>query len=112
MTDDEGQVKLIFSEDGGATFGKPIRIDEGAPVGRVDVVLKEDNQAMVSWIEGTKIKVRNVKPDGSMDPALIISSTSNSRSSGFPQITYAKKKLIIAWTDEQSGIKTAMMPVH
>ncbi len=34
---DNPQVNAIFSVDGGKTFGKPVRIDEGKPIGRVDV---------------------------------------------------------------------------
>lgn len=41
FTSPEGKsrVKVAFSSDSGATFGTPIVVDDGRPVGRVDVVL-------------------------------------------------------------------------
>ena len=31
------RVKVVFSGDAGQTFGGPVQVDEGSPVGRVDV---------------------------------------------------------------------------
>jgi hypothetical protein len=31
-------VQIAFSTDAGATFGKPVRVDDGQPIGRVDVL--------------------------------------------------------------------------
>ena len=45
------KVRVAFSEDSGATFGTPIRVDRGDPIGRVDVVIEESGQVLVSWIE-------------------------------------------------------------
>ena len=96
-----GQVNLIFSEDGGATFKTPIRIDEGKAIGRVDVVMLDEKTAMVSWMEGTVIKAVKVSTDGTKEPSIIIASSSDARSSGFPQMTRLGNKLFFAWTDDK-----------
>lgn len=101
-------VSVIFSTDGGATFGEPVKIDEGKAIGRVDVVMLDAYNAMVSWMEGSEIKAVKVNRDGTKGSSMNIASTSDARSSGFPQMTKAGNKLIFAWTDDkEKNIKTA-----
>lgn len=108
MPDKNGQVNLLFSEDGGETFNKPIRIDEGKPIGRVDVLMLDENYAMVSWMEGAVIKAVRVNKNGTKETSMIIASSTESRSGGFPQMTRAGNKLIFAWTDsKEKNIKVA-----
>lgn len=107
---DTAKVNVIFSGDGGETFGKTIRVDEGNPIGRVDVVLLDEQTAMVSWMEGTEIKVAKVRIDGTKEPSITVAASSESRSSGFPQMTKAGDKLIFAWTDsKEKTIKLASL---
>ncbi|HEU0076539.1 MAG TPA: sialidase family protein, partial [Longimicrobiaceae bacterium] len=47
---DTARVLVAFSRDAGATFGAPVRVDDGDPAGRVDVELLEGGGALVSWI--------------------------------------------------------------
>lgn len=100
ISDEVAQVNVIFSVDGGETFGKPVRIDEGKPIGRVDVVMLDNDNAMVSWMEGTDIKAVKVNRDRSKGTPVVIATSSESRSSGFPQMTKAGDALIFAWTDD------------
>jgi hypothetical protein len=102
MPDKSGQVNLLFSENGGESFGKPIRIDEGKPIGRVDVLMLDENSAMVSWMEGAEIKVVKVNKNGKKKSSINIASSAESRSSGFLQMTRAGDKLIFAWTDAKN----------
>jgi len=105
---DTSKVNVIFSVDGGATFGKPIRIDEGEAIGRVDIVMIDGQSAMVSWMEGTMIKAAKVHSDGKKESSIIIASSSESRSSGFPQMTKSGNKVVFAWTDDkEKNLKTA-----
>lgn len=97
--ENQSQVKIIFSEDSGANFGKPIRIDKDTTIGRVDLVLLDKNNVAISWMEGSKIKMANVNKDGTVSEPIIIASSSVSRSSGFPQMVKSGKKLIFAWTN-------------
>ncbi|HEV8081227.1 MAG TPA: sialidase family protein [Chitinophagaceae bacterium] len=108
--DKKAQVNIIFSGDGGASFNKPIRIDEENALGRVDVVMLDEKSAMVSWMEGGVIKAVKVYKDGKKDAALIVASSSESRSSGFPQMTKSGNNLIFAWTDDKNKtIKVAKL---
>ncbi len=102
MPENKAQVKIIFSDDGGATFKEPIQVDEGKPIGRVDVVMLNEKTAMISWMEGSTIKALKVNSDGTKGQAINIATSSDSRSSGFPQMTKAGNNLIFAWTDSKS----------
>ncbi len=99
--DKKARINVVFSADGGATFNAPIRIDEGKGIGRVDVVMIDEKSAMVTWMEGSTIKAAKIYNDGKKEPSITIASSSESRSSGFPQMTKAGNKLIFAWTDEK-----------
>ena len=108
MKDKKGEVKIIFSNNGGETFGNPIHIDEGKPIGRVDVVMLDSATAMVSWMEGSSIKAVKVHADGKKESSIMIASSSEARSSGFPQMTRSGNKIFFAWTDDKAkAIKTA-----
>ncbi len=108
MAGSKAQVKVIFSEDGGATFKKPIQVDEGKPIGRVDIVMLDKKSAMISWMEGSTIKAIKINADGTKGKPIIIAESSDARASGFPQMTKAGNQLIFAWTDnKEKTIKMA-----
>ena len=99
----EPRVYGAFSGDGGATFGPRIRIDEGLPLGRVDVERLDDGSAVAVWLEASngapRILARRVWPDGSMEAPVLISETAGERASGFPRMVRAgADELLIAWT--------------
>lgn len=101
--DDQPGVYLAFSANGGITFGAPIRIDNGLPEGKVDVVLLEENRAMVCWLErtatGGEIRVAEVSPEKKVKPDFLVTQTSLSRRSGFPKMVKAGHQLLFAWTE-------------
>jgi hypothetical protein len=104
------QVKVAFSQNGGETFSAPVRVDDGKAIGRVDIEMLNEKTAMVSWMEGSVIKATTVYSDGRKDPSIIIASSSESRSSGFPQMTKSGKSIIFAWTDDkEKKIKMASL---
>jgi hypothetical protein len=110
VPDGEAKVQVIFSSDGGSTFEKPVRVDEGKPIGRVDLVLINKDEAIISWMEEADIKVAKVSRSGEKKTLLTIASTSQARSSGFPQMTVSGKQLIFAWTDDaEKKIRTAIV---
>ena len=94
------QVKVVFSTDGGASFGQPIRIDEGKPIGRTDIVLLDAETALVSWMEGPTLKAVKVHRNGTKATPVTIGSSSESRASGFPQMTRSGSQVLFAWTDD------------
>ena len=111
---DEPKAQLAFSADAGVTFAGPVRIDDGNPLGRVDVVLLEDGSALVSWLERTpdagEVRVRRVLPGGQYGPATVVTTTSSGRDSGFPRmIRDGRGRIVFAWTEsgESSTIRMA-----
>jgi len=106
------EVKVIFSENGGAAFHNPIRINEGHTIGRVDLIMLDNESAMVTWMEGPLILARRVNKDKSIGPVITIAESSDNRSSGFPQMTMNNGDLVFAWTysnDIYSIVKTATL---
>lgn len=113
LVDNEAQVKVIFSNDGGDTFGNPVRIDEGKPIGRVDIEMTDKDRAIISWMEGTKIKAVTVSADGTKGEPMEVGASSEARSSGFPQMAKKGNDLIFAWTDDAAKtIKTALLKLE
>ena len=114
---DVPSVKVSFSSDGGATFGKPILFDSSETQGRVDVLLLPDSSALVSWLsgnaEGGAIKVRRVEPNGRLGPPAVIANTDISRSSGFPRMALLGNEVHFAWTEfgKPSKVRTAVADI-
>ncbi len=104
------KVKLIFSRDGGETFNAPILIDEVQTIGRVDVALVDEQNALVSWVTSqdskTVIKVVKVNFSGDRNEAIIVSELNPSRASGFPQMEIINDKALFAWTTIENDKKT------
>jgi hypothetical protein len=100
---DSARVQMAFSRDGGRNFGEPIQVDDGEPLGRVDVVLLEDRSALVLWLESrgknAEILVRRVSPHDACSAAFKIAETSQRRASGYPRMVHDEQRVIFAWTE-------------
>ncbi|MGH7574350.1 MAG: sialidase family protein [Longimicrobiales bacterium] len=100
---DTARVHVAFSDDGGASFGAPIRADDGDPTGRVDVQVRADGTALLSWLERTEeaaeVRVRRVMANGHLGPAATVVESTPARASGFPRMAPIGDDLLIAWTD-------------
>jgi hypothetical protein len=98
-------VKVAFSADAGATFGEPVVVDDGNPAGRVDILMLEGGEALVTWIERTggeaaEVRSRLVGPDGRSGRAHTLTSTTSTRPSGFPRMAaLGDGSVVLAWTD-------------
>lgn len=101
--DGDARVNVAFSNDAGAEFGPPVRVDAGAPAGRVDVLMLDDGSALVSWIEGgagAALLARRTTPDGGAGPARRLVALSEKRASGFPRLArLGRDHVMAAWTD-------------
>ncbi len=113
---DKPRVQLAFSKDAGRSFGAPVAVDDGRPIGRVDVALLPDGDALVSWIEqaaaGTELRVRQVGDAWSSPrPSLLVADSRSTRSSGFPRIEVGGGEPVIAWRDasEPGRVATAFL---
>ncbi|HEX9704343.1 MAG TPA: sialidase family protein, partial [Gemmatimonadales bacterium] len=106
----EPRVFAAFSVDGGATWGAPLRVDDGRPSGRVDVELLGDGSALVTWLEagGTQaeVRARRVHASGRAARSWRVSESSDARSSGFPRLLRVGDEVLFAWTGAQ-GIRVA-----
>jgi hypothetical protein len=111
------RVNVAFSNDAGATFGAPVRVDDGDVMGRVDVVMLLDGSVLVCWMSGTKErganKVRRLRSDGALGPISIISESDIARASGFPRMARLGDTVHFAWTQfgKPSRVRTATADV-
>lgn len=110
------KVKLIFSNDNGATFDNPITIDEIETIGRVDVAFIDEKHVLMTWVASennqTVLKVAKVNLDGTVDKSFVVAQFDSSRSSGFPQLEILRDKAYLVWTDvsgENPILKTAYL---
>jgi hypothetical protein len=94
----EKAVQVAFSNDAGATFAKPIRLDGGKATGRVDVLLVADG-ALVTWIDDGNIVARHVRPDGTMSGVTRVAAPGAARSVGFPRAALVGDAAYIAWNE-------------
>ncbi len=105
----EPRVLVAFSRDGGASFGSPVRVDQGRAAGRVDVELLGEG-AMVTWLEGgdDPAVLARVVAEGPVSEPLVVAPTSAERASGFLRMVQSGDRLVFAWTVPDSGIRAAV----
>lgn len=113
---DKAAVKAAFSNDAGATFGAPIAVDDGRPLGRVDIVMLDRDTALVSWLEQGEIgaaafRVRRIARSGTRGAAATVAESTGARSSGFPRMARSGAKVILAWRDaaDPPKVRTAIL---
>ena len=109
---DNPRIQVSFSENQGETFGLQYRVDNGNAIGRVDIVMIDQNNAVVSWMEpdgiDTLIQILKVSSNGEKNIPITITKTRSERSSGFPQLELVRDRLYVAWTsleDKKPTIK-------
>ena len=112
--DDQPRAFAAFSNDAGATFGAPIRLDEAGTQGRVGIALTGEGSAVASWIEFAnqrgQLQMRRVDASGGRGQAQTIANGAG-RASGFPRLARRGDEVLLAWTDASDGkstIRTAL----
>ena len=99
------KVKVAFSRDGGATFGDPIRVDNGNTLGRIHFQLTGPVRGALVWLEADGDDAvwlaRTVGPAGA---GLIrrIARTSRARDAGFPRTALVNGDLWVAFAETQA----------
>ena len=117
--DNQPKVKVTFSADGGENFDVPIQINEADAMGRVDVLLLDHENAVVSWMEivdnEAQLKAVKVHKSGKKSTPVVICRLDSSRKTGFPQMELVEDKVYFAWTDlsdEITTVKTAYVQLN
>ncbi|MBY0492158.1 MAG: glycoside hydrolase [Gemmatimonadaceae bacterium] len=103
---DTNRVHIARSTDGGATFGAPLRVDEGTPLGRVSLVLDAKGHPVIAWLEQrtnqvAEVLARRIRPEGTQLTARethVLAQTSGARPSGFPRLARVADTLYATWT--------------
>jgi hypothetical protein len=100
----DGEAFIAFSDDTGRTFSSPVRVDDEACSGHVDVELLPDGSAVVSWTEmadeHAQIKVRRIQPDGSRSASVRIARVSSAE---YPRLAHGRGELLFTWSETASG---------
>jgi quercetin dioxygenase-like cupin family protein len=105
---EEGRAFAAFSSDAGRSFGQPIRLDDVASLGRVDVELLDDGSAVAAWIEAAggrnQFRIRRIRTDGQKSPAQTIAAMASGRTGGYPRMARTRDALVLAWTENEAGV--------
>ena len=106
---EKGRAYAAFSDDGGVTFGKPVQIDDGKPIGRLDILLLDEETALVTWLEqtatGGEIRARRVRRNGSTEPPVKIADSGTARAAGFARTAKLNSDVYVAWTEQSATSK-------
>jgi hypothetical protein len=112
-SEDNPRTQLLVSSDGGATFGKPIRVSTGNSFGHVSAALDEQGGVFVSWLEegngdeGVRLLVRHVTSAGVAGSVTQVAQGLR-LSVGYPRLLHAGGETWIAWGNSGTAkIQTA-----
>jgi hypothetical protein len=116
---DQPQAYAAFSTDAGRRFGRPIRLDDSASMGRVDIELLPDGSAAALYIEfadnRAQVRVRRVMQSGERSAPIMVAGIENARSSGYPRMAVHGHELVFAWIERQGTLRvmtaTAKLPL-
>ena len=115
--DEKGRVQLAWSTDSGETFDAPLTVDDGRPLGRVDLLLLDAETALVSWLAETDddadIRLCRLRRGVDPEPSVRLVPTRRSRASGFPCMERTGDRIIVAWTDavDPPRVRTVLLSV-
>ena len=113
--DNQPRAFAALSSDAGRSFGAPIRLDDDASLGRVDIELLPDGTALAAYMEfaeqRAQFRVRRIRPDGSKSTPVTIAGVANARSSGYPRMALHGDELVFAWTARVGAASEVMSGV-
>lgn len=97
---DQPAVRLAFSQNNGADFGSPLRVDTGNAIGRAQVVLLPENSGAACWLERaagpTKLMAVGLGADQAIGAPFELSRGMNL---GYPHAARADGGIVVAWTE-------------
>ena len=110
----DSSVNVAFSDDDGKSFSKPYDIGNKNPIGRVDLEMLPDGDALVSWVEwidGSEIIniCKANQEHGCRAEEQLVFNTSNA-SLNFPQLERVNEDIYLVWTQpDESGDNLVML---
>ena len=97
------QVLVALSRDGGISFGTPIRASDKRTLGRTDLVILDDSETIVSWVErrtfSSRLILRRIRADGTVEQPRVLGDV-EVLTNGFPRMVRHGKNLVFAWTEK------------
>lgn len=97
--DDRPRVETAWRKPGGG-FGPPALVDDERPLGRVDAVTLPDGSAAVSWLSADGgVRLRRLRPQGSLGEPRLLARTSTARASGIPRMARTGDALLVVWVE-------------
>ena len=111
------RIQVAFSADSAQAFGDAIDVGAENPIGRVDVSLLKDGDAVVSWLEKGvgELLIRRVSLELGLGKIQRITKMATHRDAGFPQMIAREEELVFAWTDtsgDQSRVRSLIVRVE
>ena len=114
--DEKARVNVVLSGDGGKTFGKPVRVDDGNTSGRVDVISLPTGGAIVSWVErsttgsGSQVRLKQIEANGTAGASATVSGAGLQPGS-MPRIERVGNEIVVAWTPsgDMPTVRTAVV---
>ncbi|GAB5535811.1 MAG: hypothetical protein Rubg2KO_20600 [Rubricoccaceae bacterium] len=105
---DSSRVQVALSDNGGATFGTPLQLDGGNPVGRVSAAMLPSGDAVIGWLERVEgqaeFRVRRVALAGTLDDPMTVATVTAGRQSGVPHLVAVGGRVLAAWTDPEAEV--------
>lgn len=105
-TDDAPRVWCARSEDGGETFGEPLRVDGGAALGQLDLAWSSDGKLLASWHEGdgaagtASWRARVLHPE--VGETLEVAPTTGGRGDGRARLLGLEDSWLLVWSTAES----------
>ncbi|HLG05162.1 MAG TPA: hypothetical protein VI383_03350, partial [Gemmatimonadales bacterium] len=112
------RVNLAWSADAGASFGAPIRVDDGRPIGRAEVELAPDGTVLIIWLERAgnqaEWRVKRIGRDGRPSRRWTLATVPASREAGFARAAVLGRDLFVAWTapGPQGGVRIDRLAIR
>lgn len=103
--EDDSRILLRVSRDGGETFGPSRRVDDGSPLGRIDLAIIDPDTVVVSWLEkhgdGAELRVRSVSAATVVQESRFVSASASRN--WFPSLAVVGSRLFLAWSVDPFG---------
>jgi hypothetical protein len=108
VKNDQGQAYAALSADAGRSWGAPVRLDDAASLGRVDIEVLDDGSAVATWVEyadrRSQLRLRHIEASGTRSPAASVATgIQGGDAGGFPQLARHGDELVFAWTESAEG---------